>query len=420
MKKINLVFYFPYRGIGGVSALFLRLSEALKKDFNIYLADFSDGYMSKNKPEDVRIIQIDKNPVFPGNSVFIFQSFLPWRFPFVELVPPDSRVIFWGLHPQNFYPGILNELHRKKIIFLGAKIVNSLSNVRRNKIIKFIKFLQAKNSIVFMGRENVQATEKNLNYNIENYKIIPVPVPDINKTKKFPASFNKIYCGWVGRICDFKYQILEHTMVRLADASLAVGPIKFLIIGDGEFRTYLEQVSVELQTDRYEIEFIGEVSSKDLTAYLLNNIDILFSMGTSALEGARLGIPVFLTDYSYRKIIKKYRYKYFYQNPDNSLGEEINDSHYEEQSTLETSLMNIVKDYKTHSTLCKNYWKKNFSLEASILKLNEAINESEATFGQMSDSGYFKSDIWGKFIRKSMLLMRKDLKSEDVGFRHDC
>ncbi|MFT4805611.1 MAG: hypothetical protein ACI9YE_002833, partial [Psychroserpens sp.] len=46
----NLIFCFPYRGVGGVSLLFLRMAEYLvsRVDFNIFCIDYEDGFISKN------------------------------------------------------------------------------------------------------------------------------------------------------------------------------------------------------------------------------------------------------------------------------------------------------------------------------------------------------------------------------------
>lgn len=420
MTNKALVFYFPYRGVGGVSALFIRLAEVLKNDYLVYLVDFSDGYMARNLPEGVTLINIEDNPQFPDESVFIFQSFLPWRFPFLSKVHPDSRILFWGLHPQNFDAQIFNVHHRSVAVSKFAQCINIAVQWRRNKLVSIVKHLQLRNAIVFMGRENVSATEHYLKYSIKSPKYLPVPIAAANVYKN-PPTFPKILeCGWIGRICDFKYRILEHIICRLADTSKILCPIRLTIIGDGEYRNYLEMVAAAQTNAHFTVEFKGEIPMETLPDYLNEEVDVLFAMGTSALEGARVGVPVFLADFSHEKINKKYHFKHLFDNNGYCLGEEITASHYEETSSLETSLQAVIDDYQKYSKLSYDYWAAHFSLESSKENLLRYVNATTASFGEMASLGFFKADFFGRILRSSMSLFRKDLRSKVVGFRHDC
>ena len=42
---------------------------------------------------------------------------------------------------------------------------------------------------------------------------------------------------------------------------------------------------------KYKVRLIDHLEEGSLNSFLLNETDILFAMGTSALEGAKLGIP---------------------------------------------------------------------------------------------------------------------------------
>ena len=46
-------------------------------------------------------------------------------------------------------------------------------------------------------------------------------------------------------------------------------------------------------------------------------------MGTSAIEGARLGIPTILLDYSYKSINGFYKYEFIYEKEGFSLGKKL-------------------------------------------------------------------------------------------------
>ena len=79
---LKLVFVFPYRGVGGVSLLFLRVGEYLSENLNcdVYLVDYNDGFMHQNASKSVKLIEYSdvKECTIPSHSIVIFQNFF-WR-----------------------------------------------------------------------------------------------------------------------------------------------------------------------------------------------------------------------------------------------------------------------------------------------------------------------------------------------------
>jgi hypothetical protein len=206
----------------------------------------------------------------------------------------------------------------------------------------------------------------------------------------------------------------------LSNAAESIGSIRLTIISDGEFRNYIENIARTNSTECFTTNFKGEVAMTTLPAYLLEKIDMLFAMGTSALEGARLGVPVFLADYSYQKIARNYRFKHFFNNSEYSLGEEIGEAHYEDTSSLELSLQTVIDDYEKYSRLSYDFWAVHFSVESAKEILLQSIDETTATFGEMANLGFFQPDFPGKILRSVSVLFRKDLSAKVVGFFNDC
>lgn len=421
MKQAEkIVFYFPFHGVGGVSVLFLRMAEYLSRNCSVFVADYSDGYMARHLPDGVTLIRIDKDDEFPAGSIFVFQSFLPWRFPYLSKVDPDSKILFWNLHPKNFDSSIFNENSDNRFYSAIANAANKLGISRRTKLRSAAHYLLKNDALVFMDRENVRKTEKILGCQINAVHYLPVPVPE-PKLKKIPKMHEgAINCTWVGRIADFKFSILEHLIKRLSQASRVVGPIRLLIIGAGEYEAHIREVSALNQSEIFHVEFMGEVSISDLPLMLAEQTDILFSMGTSALEGAAMGVPVFLTDYSYSEIRSKYRFSLLYENSGFCLGEEIHIGHYEVESTLESSIQDLMSNYEVHSAKCYEYWKENFNMEKIAPSLLRHCNGSTATFGEMAKLGYFKPDKLGLMFRSAGWVLRGRWSNKPVGFRHDC
>lgn len=416
----KIVFYFPFHGIGGVSVLFLRMAEYLSRYCSVFVADYSDGYMARHLPDGVKLIRIDKEDEFPVGSIYVFQSFLPWRFPYLSKVDPESRILFWNLHPKNFDSSIFNENSDSRFYSAIASAANLLAVSRRVKLRSAANYLLKNDALVFMDRENAKATEGMLGCQLNAIHYMPVPVPE-PKLKKIPQMHEGVIkCTWVGRIADFKFTILEHLIKRLSQASRVVGPIRLLIIGDGEYEPHIREVSTINQSEIFQIELLGEVSISDLPQLLAEQTDILFSMGTSALEGAAMGVPVFLTDYSYNEIRLEYRFSLLYENSGFCLGEEIREGHYEVKSTLESSIQEVMSNYEYHSAKCYEYWKENFNMENIGPAFLRCCLGSTATFGEMAYLGFFNSDKLGLIFRSAGWALRGRWSSKPVGFRHDC
>ena len=110
---MKLFFCFPEKKIGGVSILFLRVSNALSKKFSrdTYLIDYKDGYMAQNLDEEDKLIpynpfvEIDLEGEKSNENILIFQSMTPWSI-FNNIISENARVIFWTCHPNNFIPDL--------------------------------------------------------------------------------------------------------------------------------------------------------------------------------------------------------------------------------------------------------------------------------------------------------------------------
>ncbi len=420
IKQTSLVFYFPNRKIGGVSTLFVRLAAALSPQCNVYLADYSDGYMATHLPKNVRLITVDENPKFPPDAIYIFQAFLPWRFPFVKEISKTSRILFWCLHPKNFDSSIFNEHHDNPFASFSAKVFNKFTKRRQSKLSEFVKYLSTANAIIYQDRANVASTSRLLNVAINDAKYLPVPLPVVTEFRTKELSKDGITCAWIGRICDFKHTILAHVVSRLRKVADCVIPVRLLIIGSGDYLPLIIDAAKQVAHSNYQIEFLGEMDESDLPKFLASQVDFLFAMGTSALEGARVGVPVFVTDYSYRKIEGIYRFRYLFENSEPYFGEEITSSHFESESTLEQRIQDALTSFNTLSENSYRYWYNYFSLEKVIESFRLAVCETQATFGSLMELGYFTPDLLGYMLRSTILKMRPQLRSESIGFRYDC
>jgi len=406
MSKQNIIFYFPYKEIGGVSVLFLRMANELKQKYTVYIVDYSDGYMGSRIPEGVKFIDFEKVEAYPENSILVVQSANPWTFSDIKKFHPDTRVFFWNLHPNNFFPYIYSNLSSMKIKRIFSWLLRPLSYLRIKKIKKTINYLSKNKSLVFMDSENYNKTSAFFPSIKIQKKILPI-MSESSEVVNIHGDLDPLRCCWIGRITDFKVYILEHLLQRLNNITGMICKINFTIVGQGEQLDWLKEKVRDL--NRIKIEYIDEISSNQLDDYLIEHVDVLFAMGTSALEGACRHIPTFLLNYSYKPLKKNYSFNYLYESNDLSLGSLINQSMYEIESTLEKKLLEIIENYPVVSQKCYEYWENNYSPQVVIEKFENFVNLSEANIKEMNSLGFFRVDILSLIFKKIRLLFLSDI-----------
>lgn len=398
-KKI--FFCFPYKKVGGVSMVFLRLSKELSENgYDCYLIDYFDGYMAKHIDSNVSFLEYhDKKMTnIPDNSIVIFQSMSPWSiFPNLN-INPNAKIVFWNCHPFNLVPtmpGVRSFMQSNHI--LGKYVLKTILRSYRNIVIKFINHLSKTNALFFMDNTNLKTTQKYLDIFIKSPTILPIPLK--KKSTKFqykPNELNKkIKIAWIGRVVDFKFFILKKA---LSDIDKIVRKdkdikIEFTIIGEGEKR--LDLINYIKKLKNISIRLIDYINPDDIESFLLEEIDLLMAMGTSALEGARIGIPTILLDMAYNEIDEGYNYQWISKRDGFTLGDVINQEHYtSEKNPLRSRLNELIEDSKYLSTQARDYYNENHSIESVSKKFIRLIFESNCTWKSLQDlkvieRGYF-------------------------------
>jgi len=404
----NIILYFPYFNVGGVSLLFKRLSSNLLPIKNVYLVDFRNGFMGKDIPIGVKFIDYEKVEQYPGGSILILQSLAPWNIRDISKFPDETKVLFWNLHPLNFYPNIFSIHSASRLKTNIGKILNILSFFRKKKLERLVKYLSETNSLVFMDGENYSSTSNYFpNLDIQK-EILPIMTSDSGQVGSVCGGVI-LRCCWIGRLVDFKINILIHLIKRLDIAVDRVGQIALTIVGDGEPVDVDKLRKEAAQFHNIQLNFITNIKPNQLGDFIEKDVDVLFAMGTSALEGASRHRPTFILDYSYQIIEGMYRFKYIFESSECNLAEKIDPAlHYEVYSTLEDKLIEIKNNYKVVGYKCFEYWKLNFSPEITVKKFINYVENAGATIGQMRMQGFFEADLISLLIKKALRLFKKE------------
>ncbi|MFA5832100.1 MAG: hypothetical protein WDA22_01365 [Bacteroidota bacterium] len=380
MKSRNIVFYFPYnKGAGGVNILFLKLANyfADHTDCNIYIGDFTDGYMylnNRNSKIQALLISPNKKCEVPEDSVVIFQTISPWYIEEELQLKKGTRLLFWNLHPYNLLMYFKN--YRRNV----PAVYKIASPYVQHLIRKFASTAMEHHGLLFMDEENKKSAEMILHRIIPQENYLPV-ASDEAERHHFDSGKNIV---WVGRIADFKISILLYIMRQLSQYALKHNrALQFHIIGDGPEAEQMHRSIPGCENEYFSVSLIGEIENAKIKEYLTERGNVLFAMGASALEGARLGIPTIILDFSYHPIGIDYRYRYLFETKDYTLGKDIDGEGF---TTGEHSMEEILDElhdpqrYQTVSDRCYQYYKNHHDIASVSKKLLDYIDRTELRY----------------------------------------
>ena len=94
-------------------------------------------------------------------------------------------------------------------------------------------------------------------------------------------------------------------------------------------------------------------------------------MGTSALDGAKLGIPTVLIDGSYDRFPAAYRYRWIYETGQLNLGRIIrgDTKHFDGKHTFGDIVECIYTNKKLVAKKCREYVVSNYNVDIAIKKI---------------------------------------------------
>ncbi len=411
----RFVFVFPYHGVGGVPVLFLRIAERLSRmsGYEAYVVDYPDGAMGKApRSPGVTLIPYDDNACvsLPHDAIIVFQSMTPWSvFPALR-IDRRARLFFWTCHPFNLVPtmpGIRAAVQSNPV--LGRLFLATLLRPYRNEMVRFTRFLLDRQALVFMDMPNLANTERYLGIRIPNPVFLPIcggdpkPRPRAAAARDWPVQGLRL-C-WVGRIADFKVHVLRRALTDLNRLRPALGvPIRFTVIGSGKYAAQLR--SQAAGWSNLAIDFIDELPAAEIASYLQENVDVLFSMGTSALEGTSAGVSTILLDVAYGPVREGYVYTWLHERKDYTVGDMLSPVHFlPANRSLQERLEAFMTDPTTLSENAVRYYLERYSPEAAVRAFVDYSSASACYYGDYEKMGFARRDL----IYEAFAALRKRL-----------
>lgn len=388
-----ICFICPAKIAGGVQSLVIAVCKELSKasvDYCIFDYKWSHVYRSLVVDEKIKIpvfIDLDeekgnknlgcmltKNDVLIG---FNDQFYLLYKY----FSKSKARFILWDV----YYPFWKD--------FLSLSIKGARLYTFKKDRIDFLQSLIQHNALFFMDYNGPSMLENWHGFHVDQPQLRIIPVPIIaSKTIKINRRRNNgnnemINTAYIGRAVDWKVKPIE----KVIKDSLMHKHIKFYIITDSKkkFIKYFDEIEEKVIEDR--VLFIENLYGEKLSGFLKKHISLIFGMGTACLEGAKLGIPSVLVDFSSNRFPAKYNYKWIYMREPYCLGKDIADmSHAEIISGYSfREIINQItnkEDLISHQSL--DYVKKYYDSAAIVSKLIDASNKSSFFICNLSN---FKS-----------------------------
>jgi hypothetical protein len=174
----------------------------------------------------------------------------------------------------------------------------------------------------------------------------------------------------------------NHTIRTLGRAAAAGGrPLIFEIIGDGPLAHQLDKTDGPLTIIRR-----GTLAGPALAA-ALSRAHLHFAMGTSALEGARLGVPTVLLDFAYGPVHDEYEFGWLTAAADFELGRQIGPAGAVKRDASLESMRAILdavgRDPIARSAEAYEYTRVHHSIEAGVDAFVAAAHRATYRFSEI-------------------------------------
>lgn len=395
----KIFFYFPYYEECGVPILFLRISRWLAKnhpnEYDVYVCDFADGAMARNikKNDNVKVALAGstKGITIMDNDILIMQSLVPYYWPKELHIAPKAKIFYWTLHFRNLTPSLLPFPWLRELPFRYRSIFRFCSLFHKKRILGIAEMIQD------MMRHNAHyfmdiSTQKQCELHIpirkpQNMDYLPVPASDyLGPYKKHDPNKLIIDACWLGRISYEKTPILIHTLEACSKhACKHKQKIRFHILGFGEYVDKINKLEVD---NEYFTKFtIHSIRFNEINKYLLDNVDVMFAMGTSALEAAKLKIPTVLVDCtpSMHPIKGDYLFKFIDERCCYDLGHCITSKDMQNgNNSIDEVFMQLKTNYDKVAINCYNHFNAKHSLSSVGAKLYDILQKMNYTFDMIN------------------------------------
>jgi|GEM_PF-1951730 len=406
----RFAFFFPFTPPSGVASIFAKLAEEIMGTGRglCRIIDFQGGAMDRMAAVTGRVpcttFTNESVVRIEPDEILVRQAEIPGKKRRQLLIDPATRMIEWQLHPHNLLPTIFPNAALREFCLrrpaLYRRLLPVLAPRQKSATAEFVELAAQRGSLFFQDEPGLRATESFLDISVADPILVPLPVSVPERPWRNPrATHNELRVAWVGRLYDFKIHILVHTLRRFRLHAETTGrPVVFHVVGAGPKESLLEEFSSECR--HLKLVRHGDMSVADLAVLLRNEIDLVASMGTAALEGAAAGLPVILLDVSYGPVPPSYQFRWLHNAQGLEVGHIITSADCCKLSdSLAPMLDELHRDYEGVARKSFDYVLRNHALQAVCSGFLARAGAASLRFGDVPARLWHKSLIRRSYER---------------------
>lgn len=253
-----------------------------------------------------------------------------------------SHILVWILGMGMLQESYFNPARSKGLEFFIKKYLLKRGN-------SMVRILNACGALCYTDIMGQSRTLKEAGIEPDEYsekKRIPIAIsiPELKSVKKQDDYVtDRIRFGWVGRIAnDFKVIPILDLMDQLEKISKD-RKISLTIVGTGDGYGRIEAKMREMN---YEIHAVENVAYDLLGEYIKEHFDILAAMGTSALDGGKVGVPTMILSPVRENDPHIVSYRWIHESLGFSLGEYPGDQTGVKQ--VKKKFSEMIREYMSH------------------------------------------------------------------------
>ncbi len=305
---------------GGVQSLIINISRALfKKNIKIKLIDTKDGIIYRElKSNNVKFEFLDYDDDKTRDSVDendILVSFGEFQRDYAYFRNKNIRYVYWSV----FHDALITKFNLR--VSIKYKKYSNNNFISRFFTSKLVKLLSNKKAIIVMEEAHFDLYKRyNSKFKNINYSTVLIPIDIKEKIDRDVISEDEINIAYIGREESWKILPFIHLLEELINLDLPKKNIIHLFSDNcSVYFDFIKSYEIHLPNNIC-IETYNNYNATSIKKILSSNVDILFAMGTSLLEGASIGIPTVILDAFDKKINFEYKYRWLHDEGGYSLG----------------------------------------------------------------------------------------------------
>lgn len=389
---------YQYKQIGGVQQLIVNTIKELNRrglSAKVYCSQESFEYQSlvREKLEydfiDSDVVGIDCLNKYIVNDDVLYITSLSTTELLRKLGPLENKLIFYSVHPETF--------------FRKFALVEKIFRIKDCLKKMVIKLRDCKSLLIMDGANLEPITKQGIHLTITENDYVPVPcITSLSLHRDRKCDNTKTTITYLGR-GNAEWKVYPVVKLLQDLNKLDVSKYKVSIITDKD-ELFEELIAKHVPNNKIYVEYIHGLMGEDLERFIFEKSDLHFAMGTSALEGAKIGIPTIRADISKVPIPQNYKYTWLCDTIAFSLGDEIDLNTHNSGHDL-ASMLQDIEDYNLYKDLsdkCYQYVMGKHSIKYNVDKILDTAQNTQMTVKCYNNTDYSKTICLMNFLLKPL------------------